>query len=124
MRYLSPEWISAADTAVRAAAASAPAGDITIDQTVEGVVRYRIRIAGDTSAVQVIDESADDADARFTQTLETATAVATGATDAHQAFLLGQIRFEGAVDVLIERRDVLDWLQTTLAPLMAETDFG
>ena len=59
----------------------------------------------------------------FHQDLDTAQAVAQGTTDAHQAFLLGQITFEGSIDVLIERRDAFTWLAAVLAPVLATTTF-
>ena len=125
MEYLSLEWISAADAAVKAAAGSAPAESLIIDQHVEGAVNYRI-VLGSNPSVQVISSTDADspADAVFSQDLATATAVATGATDAHQAFLLGDIRFAGNVNLLIERRDAFDWLQAALGPVIGETDFA
>lgn len=62
-----------------------------------------------------------DADATFRQSLATARAIASGETDAHQAFLLGEIRFEGTIEALIEHRDSLQWLHQALAPVMATT---
>lgn len=125
MQYLSQAWIDAADGAVSAAAASAPAGRLTIDQHIDGVVSYRVVIAPDDSSIKRLDGAGGAvADASFTQNEPTARAVATGETDAHQAFLLGHITFTGDVDVLIERRDAFAWLAEVLAPVMARTDFG
>ena len=126
VHYLSDEWLAAAATAVRAAADSAPATNIVVHQVVTGGPSYRIRVApGQCSLEPLTDvESVDQADARFTQSLETATAVAAGTTDAHQAFLLGRIRFEGNADVLIEQREAFQWLETVLAPVMAATTFA
>lgn len=127
VRYLSQEWIAAADEAVRAAAAQAPPGQLVIDQHVTDVVSYRIRVSrGDCSvSVPVPDTGSGkgSADATFTQGFDTAQAVASGETDAHQAFLLGRITFTGDADVLIQRRDAFTWLAEALAPVMAATDF-
>jgi len=122
VRYLSSEWITAADQAVKNAADAAPAAGLVIDQRVDGALNYRVTL-GPRPSIQVATQSDDPADAVFSQDLATAIAVAQGATDAHQAFLLGRIPFEGNIDVLIERRDALDWLESALAPVLAQTTF-
>ena len=125
--YLSEEWIAAADQAVRDADAKnpAPAEGIVVDQFVAGGANYRIRIAKGSSSIRSIGDggAGEPADASFSQAFETATAVAQGTTDAHQAFLLGHIRFEGNAEILIERRDALEWLEAALAPVIAATSF-
>ena len=125
MRYLSNEWIQAADAAVQQAAHTAPAAPVVVEQHVDGALSYRVEIAQGSCSVSVLgpDSSATNADAVFRQNLATATAVAQGATDAHQAFLLGQITFEGNIDLLIERRDAFAWLEEALAPVLAATTF-
>lgn len=74
-------------------------------------------------SITPLDDSSTPADAIFRQSIETARAVAQGTTDAHQAFLLGHIIFEGNIDVLIERRDAFTWLADALVPVLAETVF-
>lgn len=125
MRYLSEEWLAAADQAVRDAS-PAPAGKLVIDQRVDHgdtVVRWRTTLAS-TSQIGRVDDHEDGADATFRQSFETARAVAQGETDAHQAFLLGDIRFEGSIDALIANRDSFEWLERALAPVMAATTWG
>lgn len=125
MRYLSKEWIAAADAAVRANAANAPTTRLTIDQHVGSDLKYRVVVEQNASSVSLIDDSAvaDSADAVFSQSRETAKAIALGDTDAHQAFLLGHITYSGNVSVLIQRRDAFAWLQDALAPVIAATSF-
>jgi len=128
VRYLSNEWIKAANTAVQAAASAAPANRVVVDQRVSDAVNYRITVERDACAIVSLDDAETTtrgpaADAVFRQSLDTARAVAQGTTDAHQAFLLGQITFEGNIDVLIERRDAFTWLESVLAPVLAETTF-
>lgn len=126
VRYLSEEWLIAANEAVRAS--SAPPGRLVIDQHVTDAGSWRT-VIDTTSSIQRIsaddDRASDDPstapNATFNQSRATAQALAQGETDAHQAFLLGAITFEGEIDVLIERRDTLRWLQETLAPVMALT---
>lgn len=125
MHYLSDEWITAADAAIQAASATAPSGQVIVDQIVEGACSYRVIIDQGASSITPLDEQASlaPADASFRQTAATAAAVAQGHTDAHQAFLLGQIRFEGDINILIERREALIWLETVLAPVIALSVF-
>lgn len=125
MHYLSKEWLDAANSAVQAQQSSAPLARLTIDQHVGTEVSYRVIVERDASSVTPIDDAHDRAaaDAVFHQERETAVAIAQGDTDAHQAFLLGDISYSGDVSVLIERREAFDWLQATLTPLMADTSF-
>lgn len=125
VRYLSKEWIEAANAAVEAAADSAPDAGVVIEQHVKDTISYRVVIERNACLIAEFDDETPSpvADATFRQNLETAHAVAVGTTDAHQAFLLGQITFEGTIDVLIERRDAFGWLESTLAPVMAATTF-
>lgn len=128
VRYLSNEWIQAANAAVQAASSTAPEARVVVDQRVSKAVDYRITIQRDACAIVSLESttaSSDSpaADAVFRQSLDTARAVAQGTTDAHQAFLLGQITFEGNIAVLIERRDAFTWLASALAPVLAKTTF-
>lgn len=123
MRYLSSEWIEAADAAVKAAASTAPETRVVVDQLVRDVVDYRVTIERDACSIVLLDSESAPADAVFRQSMATATAVALGTTDAHQAFLLGEITFEGNIDVVIERREAFTWLAATLEPVLAETSF-
>ena len=123
MRYLTSEWIQAADAAVQAAASTAPEAQIVVDQLVLDTVDYRVRIERTACSIALLDDGLAPADAVFRQTRETAQAVAQGTTDAHQAFLLGHITFEGNIDLLIERRDAFTWLAEALQPVLAKTTF-
>ena len=126
MRFLSQEWVEAADAAIRAAVASAPDVSLTIDQHIDGVVAYRVVVDRTAPSVTLIDDGAaspkDRADAVFRQDATTALAIARGETDAHQSFLLGDLEFEGDIDVLIARRQAFAWLADVLAPVMSETE--
>jgi len=125
VEYLSPEWITAAQLAVAGAAADAPASQLVIDQHVTDHVSYRVTVAPSGCSLEIIEPNNDatTADASFRQDIATARSIATGGTDAHQAFLLGHIRFDGDINVLIEQRAVFEWLQHALAPVMATTTF-
>jgi len=122
---LSQDWFTAAHAAVQVNEASAPPTRLTIDQRVGEQIRYRVVIERDACSIAPIKDSheVDAADAVFDQEMHTAVSIAQGYTDAHQAFLLGHIRYCGNVNVLIERRDAFEWLQAALAPLMATTSF-
>ena len=124
MLFLSEEWLSAANAAVQATE-GAPQDPLVIDQHITGARSYRI-VLGPRPSVERIDPTdatRPPADGSFTQSIATARSIATGETDAHQAYLLGQIRFEGDVNALIERRDAFEWLERALAPAMAQTTF-
>lgn len=78
---------------------------------------------GPQSRIEQIAPETTGADAVFRQSFATARAIAEGSSDAHQAFLLGDIRFEGSIDALITHRASFDWLEQTLAPVMAATSW-
>lgn len=122
MRYLSEEWLAAAADAVRDAS-PAPSGPLIVDQRVDhdGTSLCWRTTFGPESSIVAVDAADGTADVVFRQSFETARAVAQGETDAHQAFLLGAIRFEGSIDALITHRDSFEWLEQTLAPVMAST---
>lgn len=124
VQYLGDAWFQAADSAIQAAAGSAPPGRVVVDQTItDRDLTYRITISGTSSALTLHPKDDGEASARFEQTEAVAIAIARGHTDAHQAFLLGQLRFHGDIGVLIEQRASFDWLQETLAPVLANTTF-
>jgi len=123
MRYLSDAWLDAANDALATSEAPPQGARLIIDQHVSDVGSWRVviddaphidRLAGE-------DPERSRADAAFRQSLATAHAIAVGSTDAHQAFLLGEIRFEGDINAVIQQRDALRWLQLALAPVMAQT---
>ena len=126
MHYLSDEWLAAADAALRDAAATAPEGPLTIEQRIDGRLRYRVVIARNDARIFRLnsdDPPDSSADAVFSQTESTARSIALHETDAHQAFLLGRIQFEGDIEVLIERQEAFAWLDSALASVMAATTF-
>jgi hypothetical protein len=124
VRYLSEEWLSAADRAVRDAS-PAPSGALVIDQHIddEGTALCWRTTLGLQSRIERIAPESTGADAVFRQSYATARAIAQGSSDAHQAFLLGDIRFEGSIDALITHRGSFEWLEQALAPVMAATSW-
>ena len=124
VRYLSEEWLSAADQAVRDAS-PAPSGALVIDQHVDddGTALCWRTTLGTQSRIEAVPAESTGADAVFRQSFATARAIAEGSSDAHQAFLLGDIRFEGSIDALITHRESFDWLEQALAPVMAATSW-
>ena len=120
MEYLSEAWFLAADRALRSAERPAPLR-LVIDQNVTGRERWRVVLDPAGSRIERPPESPSSADGSFEQSLTTAAAIARGELDAHAAFLLGEISYRGDIEVLIDARPALDWLETQLAPVMAKT---
>jgi len=131
---LSDAWFHAVQAAFDAAASPAP-GRLVLDQHFSDRPDdgYRI-VLGESSTITPLRDLPDDGyrivlgesssitplrdlpvdgpapDASFTQSLESAQAIARGEADAHQAFLLGDIDFTGDISTLITHRPSLDWL--------------
>ena len=126
--YLSPEWLDAADRAVRAAPslAEATAGvRLVIDQTVDGTdgdeVRYHVCI--DDGDVRILPGPAPRADVSFRQPHRVAVAIASGTDSAQMAFMRGELTVGGDVRVLIEHKSLLDDLGGVLGELRSRTRF-
>lgn len=119
--------MEAADAAIREHDTPIPASDMVVDQLIGDDLGYRVTLSNAGSSL--IPRSASDtigrpADAVFSQSWETAAAIAAGTADAHRCFLLGEIDFRGDIDLVISQRGVFEWLQQALLPLMAVTSFG
>ena len=111
VRYLSLEWLEAlaAEIADDPSVVNAAVGHrLDVTQVVtggpEGDVIYHLHVENDEVAFG--PGPAEDEDARFTQSWETAVAVATGALPAQDAFIKGRIKLTGDQQRLIEAQPV------------------
>ncbi len=147
VQYLSDEWFSAATEAIATAGALPGPCDLTVHQRVDDLtwsVRFfdqraellRTALSSDTAVPRDTALSRDtalprdtasdggaDSQVSFSQTRDVANSIGSGQRDAHEAFLLGDVVFDGDVELLIKHRAVFDWLESALAPLMAITTF-
>lgn len=116
MKYLSDEWIDAANTAVKAMPATTEAVAIGYVITAgEGDDRsYSIVLGPDTVAVV---SGVDSAGVVMTMDVELATAIAKGESSAQRAFLDGRIRLGGDARVLLGNRESMTEIDTRLAKL-------
>lgn len=123
-RFLSDEWLAAAETA--AAAADVPDGlALTVQHRVTGTpdgdVAYAVRLAG--GKAEVIRGAVDDPDVTFTQSWDTAVAVHRGEVTAQDAFMTGRMRVDGDVRVLLREGERLAALDGLLADVRPETTY-
>ena len=95
-RFLSPEWFA------EAAGSDPGPALLTIRQVVtggpDGEVRYTVRIG--QAGVAIERDEPHDADVTFTETWETAEAIARGELAPQQAFADGRLRVAGDVRLL------------------------
>lgn len=133
-RFLSPEWIVRLDQAIAGATpgeltealviqhvvTDAPA-EVSSGEVSSGEVTYHVRLdpAGSSAAAG----RADDATVTFTQTYDTAVAIASGSGGAQAAFMGGDLRIGGRVDALVRHQSIVAGLDDLLAPLRADTEF-
>lgn len=124
--FLSDDWIAALDEAARSDDRFAGLSEdlaLTVQQEVvggpDGDVTYHVRIAG--GEVRVRPGEAPDADVRFHQDHATAVAIASGARSAQRAFMAGDLRVGGDLQVLTERGDLLAALGDAFASVRATT---
>lgn len=124
MDYLSDTWIDAANHALAADSTLFDNAELAIFQQVTGARSYLVTITG--VRAWIVDTNHADPPPNalcFQQDWATACRIARGETDAHQAFLLGEIRFSGDIASLITHATTFDRLAGALAPVMARTTF-
>ena len=134
MRYLSPEWMAAADRALandddlRAATSELT---LTIEQVVTGApgvpdggtVRWQVTI--DHGRVALVDRPTGGAgaDLRFSADHSTAAQIASGELAAQRAFVEGRLRVGGDLSLLTRYQRVFATIDDTLAKVRTETTF-
>lgn len=129
IRYLSDEWLAAADEVLGADASLTDTfGDASfvLEQVVtgcgEGDVIYHIRV--EPGGVSVHTGPAEAPTVTFTVDHETAVGIAEGTANAQEGFTSGRLRFKGDVGILLNHHELLASLSDVLAQLRAQTDFG
>jgi putative sterol carrier protein len=127
-RYLSPEWLDAAQHALDASDALAQAGgkvQLTVQQVVtggpDGDVTFHVAV--DAGKVTLASGEAADPTVTFIQNWDTASAVGRGELSAQGAFMTGLIRVRGDLPKLVEYGDVFGGVDDVLAGLRADTTY-
>jgi len=128
IRYLSNEWINAVATEV---ASNAPVQELgaahefgltqVVAATPFGDVTYNLQVGN--GAVKFSAGAASPEHVRFTQSYETAVAVATGKLNAQEAFINGHIRFTGDHQRLIDGQDVFVQLDAVFTSVRLRTEY-
>lgn len=138
LRFLSDEWIAALDDAARSSAAltgvllsdEEGGASVVVQHVVTGVptttdpageVAYHVVL--DDGPTRVSRGRADDPTVTFTQTYDTARAVASGATSAQAAFMAGELRLGGRVDLLLAHHGALTGIDDVFADVRARTEW-
>jgi putative sterol carrier protein len=127
-RYLTQEWLDAAQRAVESDAGLAHATrdvQLTVQQVVTGGPAgdsaYYLAIDGGT--VRVVSGEASEATITFIQNWETATAIGRGELSALGAFMTGLIRIRGDLPKLIEYGSVFGGVDDVFAELRDQTTY-
>jgi putative sterol carrier protein len=127
-RYLTQEWLDAAQRAVESDAALADATkdvQLTVQQVVtggpDGDAAYHMAI--DDGTVRVVTGEASDATVTFIQNWETATAIGRGDLSAQGAFMTGLIRVRGDLPKLVECTRVFAGVDDVFAELRTQTTY-
>jgi putative sterol carrier protein len=131
-RYLSPEWLDAAQRAIdasnsmrKATAASEAAADFVVQHVVtgggDGDLTYHVLAGAD--GVRIRRGEALDPTVVFTEDYGTAAAIGRGELSAQAAFMAGRIRVHGDLRRLVEQGDAFDEIEEALADLRSETSY-
>ena len=128
MRYLSPEWIDAAQRALAddPALPGALAGvTLTVEQAVDGAPggTARWHVAIDHGRVALAAGPADHADLRFTTSYDTAAQIAAGTLAAQRAFVEGRLRVGGDLALLLAHQRAVAAVDDALAGVRARTTY-
>lgn len=128
IKYLSDEWINAVATEVAGNLHVQKLGSTfefgltqVVTTTPFGEVTYNLQV-GDGS-VKFSSGAASPEHVRFTQSYETAVAVATGKLNAQEAFINGHIRFKGDHQRLIDGQDVFVQLDSVFTSVRLRTEY-
>ena len=126
VRFLSPEWIAALDTAARDA--TIPAGvRLTIQQIVtdggdgDGEVSYHLVL--DDGRLQVRPGVAEAPDVTLIQTREVAAALSSGTLNAQQALEAGRLKLRGDIGHLGREGKALGAMEDVFAAVRADTTY-
>jgi SCP-2 sterol transfer family protein len=126
VRFLSPEWIAALDSAAREA--TIPAGvRLTIQQVVtdggggDGEVSYHLVL--DAGRLQVLPGEAEAPDVTLIQTREVAAALSSGTLNAQQALEAGRLKLRGDIGHLAREGKALGAMEDVFAAVRADTTY-
>ena len=127
-RYLTQEWLDAAQRAVEADATLAENTkdvQLTVQQVVtggpDGDAAYHVAI--DDGTVRVVTGEASNATVTFIQNWDTATAISRGELSAQGAFMTGRIRVRGDLPKLVEYGNVFGGVDDVFADLRMQTTY-
>lgn len=128
IRYLSLDWLNALNDEIGADPRVAGCGvghrlDVTqvVTDGPEGDVVYHLHVENDEVAFG--PGEAEDEDARFVQSWQTAVAVATGELPAQEAFIKGLIKLTGDQQRLVEAQPVFAALEPIFTTVKARTSY-
>jgi len=119
VEYLSPAWLTEADRRLASLEASASAVTVAYTATAADAddVRYAIRLGPGPVSVRTAAEEIDAADVSFTLDRGLAEQIAAGARSASSAFLDGELRLGGDINVLLTEGARLAKVEDVLAGL-------
>ena len=116
MKYLSDEWIDAANSAVKAMTASDQAAAIGYVITSDSGQERSYSIVLGPDSVGVL-KGIESAEVVMTMDTQLATSIASGTSSAQRAFLDGRIRLGGDARVLLGNSEAMAEIDKRLAPL-------
>lgn len=128
IRYLSREWINDVSREVAANHELQSLGDTyvfgltqVVTSVSGGEVTYHLQSGN--GAVEFSSGEANPEDVRFTQSFDTAVAVATGELNAQEAFINGHIRFNGDHQCLIGAQPIFALLDEVFTSVRERTEY-
>ena len=122
VRFLSPEWIEALDSAAREAVV--PAGvQLTIQQIVTDGDEVRYHLVLNDGRLRVHPGEAANADVTLVQTRDVAVALSRGEINAQQALEAGRLKLRGDIGHLARQGKALTAMEDAFAAVRAATTY-
>lgn len=129
--FLSPAWIDAMDEAARSSdrlAALASGLDLVVEHRVTGAGpdggEIVFHLALGEGGPRVVAGAAASPSITFSQDLDTARAIASGAGSAQLAFMSGALRVGGDLRVLLDHQEALAAIGDVFSEVRAATELG
>lgn len=119
VRFLSPEWVDAMNTAAATATVD-PDVCVSVGQIVDGL-SYRVDVAG--GKVVFVHGTTDGAHLTLVQDRLTAVAIARGELPAQQAVADGRLRLRGDVRALVANAPAFAAIANAFARVRDDTEF-
>lgn len=126
VNFLSDDWLSQAATALSSHSVEVPEGEqlavgYEVSSTPFGKRRYTISVSNDGASFEA--GTVANADTTFSMDYPTATAISKGEVAAQAAFMRGDLKIDGNINVFVRQHQLFAQIESALTALREITVF-